>query len=96
MKVDVATFKVRPYFEPDGPVAWIAVAHHESDGETWATIGAAEKEAAAFFDLTDQLPPEAVPTFVQNEVGTEELCAKLLWSAKSRAMQQGTPIVQVP
>jgi hypothetical protein len=92
-----ATFKVRPQLEPEGPTAWIAVAHHQVGGETWATVGAAATEREALADLNDQLPPgvEACLSVPDKAPEHQRLRHRLLWSAKSRAFQLGTPIVQV-
>jgi hypothetical protein len=94
--VDCATFNIRPRFDPEGPVAWIAVAHHERGDETWATIGAAESESGALIDLSAQLERKVEELCVlPDEPRHEKKRASLLWSAKSRALLQGTPIVRV-
>lgn len=95
--IPCAIFKVQPQLEPDGPTAWIAVAHHQVGGETWATVGAAATESEALADLNEQLPPgvEARVTWPDKAPEHQRLRHQLLWSAKSRALQLGTPIVQV-
>ena len=94
MTLECATARVRPMFEQK-PEAYISVARYEHprEHEEYVSVGAGRSAREARGDLVALLEGEGVHAPAVRECVDPNLRRSLLWSAKSRAMLGGQPIV---